>query len=94
MNGVKKINNTISSSNLYATDQPTYPWKGEQTIPREVFLKDSPEGIRLAQRPIEELKILREDVFMFQELSTIQVSTTVLELLHWYKGNFCLHVAV
>ncbi|AJY77796.1 beta-fructosidase [Paenibacillus beijingensis] len=42
---------------------PTQGWKGEITLPREVTLKRTEEGLRLAQAPIEELKSLRREIF-------------------------------
>ena len=44
----------------YATDIPTVPWKGMQSIPRELGLsKDSLGRIYLTQQPVRELKSLR-----------------------------------
>lgn len=45
---------------LYATSVPTSPWKGGHTFPREVGLKTFPEGIRLVQNPVDEIKNLRD----------------------------------
>ncbi|WP_054972564.1 GH32 C-terminal domain-containing protein [Paenibacillus sp. A3] len=42
---------------------PTVGWKGEITLPREVTLRRTGEGIRLAQAPIEELKSLRSELY-------------------------------
>ncbi|WP_114499076.1 GH32 C-terminal domain-containing protein [Fontibacillus phaseoli] len=42
---------------------PTQGWKGELTVPREVTLKRSDEGIVLAQAPVEELKSLRSELY-------------------------------
>jgi len=44
------------SSWRYAGDEPV---RGVQSIPREIKLKTFPEGIRLIQKPIDELKSLR-----------------------------------
>ena len=35
------------------------PWRGEHSIPRELELKRFPDGVRLVQEPIAELRILR-----------------------------------
>ena len=43
----------------YAQDEPTAPFRTVQSIPREVRLKAAPNGVRLAQQPIEELHVLR-----------------------------------
>ncbi|MFT8321622.1 MAG: GH32 C-terminal domain-containing protein [Bacillus sp. (in: firmicutes)] len=42
---------------------PTIGWKGELTIPREVRLVKTEEGIRLAQAPIKELQSIRNTIF-------------------------------
>ena len=44
----------------YANATPTSPWRGMFSIPREVTLRQYPEGLRLAQRPIVELEQLRQ----------------------------------
>ncbi|WP_139902300.1 glycoside hydrolase family 32 protein [Clostridium thermarum] len=43
----------------YANVIPTGVWRGQMSIPRKVSLKSFPEGIRLVQTPVEELKSLR-----------------------------------
>ncbi|MFB9760488.1 GH32 C-terminal domain-containing protein [Ectobacillus funiculus] len=45
---------------------PTTGWKGELTIPREVRLVKTDEGIRLAQVPIKELQTIRSTIFQTQ----------------------------
>lgn len=42
---------------------PTSGWKGEISLPREVTLKQTAEGPRLAQTPIKELQSLRKEIF-------------------------------
>jgi fructan beta-fructosidase len=44
---------------LYANVEPTVIWRGAQSVPRELALRRLPEGIRLVQAPIAELKTLR-----------------------------------
>jgi sucrose-6-phosphate hydrolase SacC (GH32 family) len=44
---------------LYANVEPTSPWRGVQSVPRVLSLTRRPEGIRLAQAPIAELRALR-----------------------------------
>jgi fructan beta-fructosidase len=44
---------------LYANVEPTVIWRGAQSVPRELALRRLPEGIRLVQTPIAELKTLR-----------------------------------
>ena len=43
----------------YANDEPTVRWRGAQSIPRTLALQRSSDGIRLVQRPIDELRDLR-----------------------------------
>jgi fructan beta-fructosidase len=44
----------------YAAKLPTSPWRGQMTIPRELSLRQTREGIRLFQKPIEQLESLLE----------------------------------
>ncbi len=44
---------------LYAGKTPTSPWRGQMTVPRELSLETTPEGIRLVQKPADSLKALR-----------------------------------
>ncbi|MES2439693.1 MAG: glycoside hydrolase family 32 protein [Verrucomicrobiota bacterium] len=43
----------------YAGSPPTTPWLGGMTLPRELVLKRTSLGLRMAQRPVEELESLR-----------------------------------
>jgi fructan beta-fructosidase len=45
----------------YASIVPTSPWRGAQSVPREVTLRRFPEGVRLVQEPVAELASLRRD---------------------------------
>jgi fructan beta-fructosidase len=45
----------------YAARVPTDPWRGAQSIPRELKLKRFANGIRLVQEPVTELQTLRQD---------------------------------
>jgi fructan beta-fructosidase len=44
----------------YGANVPTSPWKGVQSIPRELKLRRYPVGIRLVQEPVAELGALRD----------------------------------
>lgn len=44
----------------YAGDVPTSPWRGSMTIPRELVLRSTRQGVRLFQRPVRELQRLRD----------------------------------
>jgi len=43
----------------YANDVPTSPWRSAMSVPRELGLRTTPEGLRLFQRPVRELAKLR-----------------------------------
>lgn len=45
----------------YAGAVPTTPWRGGMTLPRELVLKRTSSGLRMAQRPVEELKSCRRN---------------------------------
>ena len=49
----------------YAGNVPTHPWRGQMTIPRRLQLKPTPEGLRLAQEPVD-LKPLYQAHFTWQ----------------------------
>lgn len=57
----------------YAQDVPTEPWKGVQSIPREVTLKSFPEGVRLVQEPVRALRGLRQDEFYLSNVRIDQL---------------------
>lgn len=44
----------------YAPKAPTYPWRGAQSIPRELKLRRFADGLRLVQQPVAELRALRQ----------------------------------
>jgi levanase/fructan beta-fructosidase len=37
-------------------EQETYPWRGQMSIPRDIILKETKEGIRLIQHPAKAIK--------------------------------------
>ena len=45
----------------YGNDIPTSPWRGAMTIPRRVALRNTPDGLRIVQSPVEGVKGLRRD---------------------------------
>jgi sucrose-6-phosphate hydrolase SacC (GH32 family) len=44
---------------IYANEEPTSPWRGALSLPRELRLRQTPAGLRLVQRPVRELDTLR-----------------------------------
>ena len=47
----------------YAGKEPTSPWRTAQSLPRELKLRSTPEGLRLWQTPVDELKVLRRRTY-------------------------------
>lgn len=47
----------------YAERVPTTPWRSAMTVPRELRLINTPQGLRLAQEPVKELETLRGKEF-------------------------------
>lgn len=43
----------------YAGDVPTSPWRNAMTVPRELDLRNTAEGLRLVQEPVAELEKMR-----------------------------------
>jgi fructan beta-fructosidase len=50
----------------YGQEVPTSPWRSAMSIPREVGLRRTAEGIRLVQRPARENQSLRQKRFQFK----------------------------
>ena len=59
----------------YGQDVPTAPWRSAMSIPREVGLRQTPEGIRLVQQPVRELQLLRDKQFRFQGGNVSEANT-------------------
>ncbi|MGW5666291.1 GH32 C-terminal domain-containing protein [Streptomyces sp. NPDC003758] len=53
----------------YPFSAPTGAWNGQLSIPRELTLTDTGDGVRLAQRPIPELTALRTSTTTRKDLS-------------------------
>jgi sucrose-6-phosphate hydrolase SacC (GH32 family) len=65
----------------YANVVPTSPWRSAMTIPRELSLRQLPEGIRLVARPVKELAAIRG------ESADIPAQTLLPFLLpNWYSN--------
>lgn len=43
----------------YAADLPTAPFRGQMTVPRKLSLRQTPDGLRLFQQPIDAVTALR-----------------------------------
>jgi sucrose-6-phosphate hydrolase SacC (GH32 family) len=68
------------SNTRYCTTEPTLPWRGALTIPREMSLVMTKSGPRLAQQPVRELSRLRGDEVSAKEFpqagQTLEIETT------------------
>ena len=49
----------------YGQEVPTSPWRSTMSIPREVGLRPTTEGIQLVQKPARELQVLRDRHYAF-----------------------------
>lgn len=52
---------------LYANKTPTQPWQGAMTLPRELTLRSSPDGLFLLQMPPVELQALRGETVVWTD---------------------------
>ncbi len=64
----------------YSYNAPTSPWRGTMSIPRELHLRKTSEGARLAQTPAREMKSLRDKHYEFK-------GGNIAEANAWIAGN-------
>jgi len=64
----------------YANDVPTAPWRSAMTIPRELGLRKTGDGMRLVQKPVHEFAALRGEHYHFN-------GGTVPEVNEWVQKN-------
>jgi len=66
----------------YANAIPTSPWRGLFSVPRELSLREFPEGLRLVQQPIEELKRLRKLMYHVNDsdIASVNVQLAALKM--------------
>ncbi len=53
---------------IYANEVPTSTWRGVMTVPHDLSLAETPDGIRLVHRPAAELETLREPLGTWQDV--------------------------
>ena len=58
----------------YAANLPTSPWRGQMTLPRTVELETTPDGVRLIQKPPDEIREVRESAVHIENASAAQVN--------------------
>lgn len=64
----------------YAREVPTSPWRGGMTIPRELWLRRTPAGLRLVQAPVAEVQRLEDDPFTMNYGSAPEVTRALGKL--------------
>lgn len=68
----------------YANKLPTNPWRSAMTIPRELSIRETEQGVRLFQTPVQELNVLRKELLKIDQPIYL---TPELNLLAGYKGK-------
>jgi len=63
----------------YANVEPTVQWRGAQSIPRTLGLRRFPDGIRLIQQPVREMKTLRGKEFHLENVSVAEANRRIKE---------------
>jgi fructan beta-fructosidase len=66
----------------YAQDVPTSPWRSAMSLPRELSLRSTPDGLRLLQCPARELKKLRGKHHKLRNASKADANAW-LQRHHW-----------
>jgi fructan beta-fructosidase len=62
----------------YANTLPTHPWRSAMSIPHELSLQKTSDGLRLAQKPAKEMAALRDSALT--NLADIKESSLEIEL--------------
>lgn len=68
---------------MYGQDIPTTPWRGAMTVPRDLALRSTPDGLRLIQTPVRELEQLRGDKWSWAD----EIVTSDSNLLADVRGT-------
>jgi sucrose-6-phosphate hydrolase SacC (GH32 family) len=81
----------------YAKVIPTSPWRGMFSVPREVQLMHYPEGLRLIQKPVEELTQLRQSFYHVSDGDIVTVNTQLdtlkMDVAQEIQAEFALDTA-
>ena len=64
----------------YANAIPTSPWRGLFSIPRELHLRQYPEGLLLVQEPIKELTEMRQSLYHATDTDIDTVNSQLAKL--------------
>lgn len=62
----------------YSGSIPTDPWRSAMTVPRELGLRSSADGVRLVQQPVAELQDLREEAVLNAKNLAVAAGSTSL----------------
>ncbi|GLX66230.1 hypothetical protein MU1_05740 [Paenibacillus glycanilyticus] len=63
----------------YPFSFPTNGWKGELTIPRELTLRNTSDGVRLVQAPVQELQSLRTTMYTVKNKRVMPTSANLIK---------------
>jgi sucrose-6-phosphate hydrolase SacC (GH32 family) len=61
----------------YAGKVPTAPWRGQMTVPRRLQLRNTPDGLRLVQQPVEAIRALRRNRFSWAGADSAALNTAL-----------------
>jgi levanase/fructan beta-fructosidase len=86
---------------LVPTKTETYPWRGQMSIPRDIMLKTTRDGIKLYQKPaaivknsLEKLppdkKVTKQNVEVNNQEITLNTSTAFNTNTNWIEAEFTL----
>ncbi len=67
---------------VYASSAPTSPWKGMMSIPREVKLETHNGQVKLIQKPVEELNILRKDTSSYRNTNLSIINSEIKKTVY------------
>ena len=76
----------------YAAKVPTEPWRGQMTIPRKLQLRQTGEGLRLFQMPVDAIQQLRGRHFTWRGEDVVRLNQALRE--NAPGGSFELHSIV
>ena len=64
----------------YANDVPTSPWRSAMSLPRELILRETPDGLRLVQQPVRELEKLRGKRHRLKKATLVEANAWLARL--------------
>ncbi len=64
---------------MYARQKPTSPWRGAQSVPRELRLKRFRDGLRLVQQPAREIESLRDTELHLGQMNFEEANKRIAE---------------